>query len=131
MADVEWGSLEPILREMADRIQRIEQFLAASGFQGPNQPSAAFGGSPTAFGTPPAAFGQPDPFAPGGATVGQMAAAAHGIDLGGNPDPTGGPVPQYIIDLVRSNRKIEAIKEYRSLTGMGLADAKHVIDQFG
>ncbi|HEV3234131.1 MAG: ribosomal protein L7/L12 [Candidatus Dormiibacterota bacterium] len=37
------------------------------------------------------------------------------------------PTPE-IIALIRSGSKIMAIKEYRELTGLGLADAKDVID---
>ena len=37
------------------------------------------------------------------------------------------PTPE-IIELVRAGKKIQAIKAYRELTGLGLADAKAVID---
>ncbi|MDP9326343.1 MAG: ribosomal protein L7/L12 [Candidatus Dormibacteraeota bacterium] len=37
------------------------------------------------------------------------------------------PTPE-IIDLIRNGSKIKAIKVYRELTGLGLADAKNAID---
>jgi ribosomal protein L7/L12 len=43
-------------------------------------------------------------------------------------DEPGSGVPPEIVDLVRRNKKIEAIKRYRELTGVGLAEAKDVID---
>ena len=45
-------------------------------------------------------------------------------------DPSGDPVlsPQ-IQDALRQGNKIEAIKLYRELTGVGLAEAKQVIDR--
>lgn len=44
------------------------------------------------------------------------------------PIPDGG-VSQQILDLVRRGRKIEAIKVYREQTGVGLKEAKDVIDR--
>ncbi len=44
----------------------------------------------------------------------------------GIAEPAGDMEP--IRDLVRQNRKIEAIKLYRERTGVGLAEAKAVID---
>jgi hypothetical protein len=43
----------------------------------------------------------------------------------GEPDP--GITPE-VIDLVRMGRKVEAIRLYRELTGVGLKAAKQVID---
>ena len=45
-------------------------------------------------------------------------------------DPTSDPIrsPQ-IQDAIRRGNKIEAIKIYRELTGMGLAQAKEAIDR--
>jgi hypothetical protein len=41
-------------------------------------------------------------------------------------DPTG--VPQAVIDLARSGNVIAAIKEYRQITGAGLAEAKTAVE---
>jgi len=38
-------------------------------------------------------------------------------------------VPEEVIEAVRAGRKIEAIKLYRSATGVGLKDAKDFVDQ--
>jgi len=43
-----------------------------------------------------------------------------------NSDPTLSP---QILDALRRGNKIEAIKIYRELTGVGLAEAKDVIDK--
>jgi hypothetical protein len=133
--------LRPILQEMADRIARIEQALAAAGLQAPSQPMASFGdvfeAAPASFGaqpgssfgsvgSPPAAsFGSPP-----AASLGQVAAAAHGVNLGGDVSPQSGQIPDYIVQLARSGKKIQAIKELRDVSGMGLKEAKDVIDQF-
>jgi ribosomal protein L7/L12 len=51
------------------------------------------------------------------------------------PSPLPGPqgnvpqIPQEIIDLAHSGRKIEAIKQYRALTGANLEDSKNVVDR--
>ena len=39
------------------------------------------------------------------------------------------PVLNKVVELVRLNRKIEAIKLYRELTGVGLKEAKEVVDR--
>jgi len=43
--------------------------------------------------------------------------------------PDFGPVLNKVAELVRLNRKIEAIKLYRELTGEGLKEAKEVVDR--
>ncbi len=43
--------------------------------------------------------------------------------------PDFGPVLTEVAELVRQNRKIEAIKLYRELTGVGLKEAKEVVDR--
>jgi ribosomal protein L7/L12 len=43
-----------------------------------------------------------------------------------NSDPVLSP---QIQDALRKGNKIEAIKIYREITGVGLAEAKHVIDR--
>jgi hypothetical protein len=146
-AEVQWGSLRPILQEMADRIARIEQALAAAGLQAPSQPMASFGdvfeAAPASFGSQPGpSFGSvgsvgsvgSQPAASFGsqpaASLGQVAAAAHGVNLGGAVSPQSGQIPDYIVQLARSGKKIQAIKELRDVSGMGLKEAKDVIDQF-
>ncbi len=37
-------------------------------------------------------------------------------------------IPPHILDEVRSGRKIQAIKEYREMTGIGLREAKDAIE---
>jgi hypothetical protein len=131
-AEVQWGGLRPILQEMADRIARIEQALAAAGLQAPSQPMSsfadAFDAAPASFGSQPgASFGSAG--SPPAASLGQVAAAAHGVDLGGNVSAQSSQVPDYIVQLARSGKKIQAIKELREVSGMGLKQAKDVIDQ--
>jgi len=43
--------------------------------------------------------------------------------------PDFGPVLSEVAELVRQNRKIEAIKLYRELTGTSLKEAKEVVDR--
>jgi hypothetical protein len=116
--EVQWGALRPILQEMADRITRIEQFLAASGLQVPAQADASSGGL---FGSGSASF---NPV--GDPSVGEMAAAAQGIDTGVSGDAYRG-VPEHIVQMAAKN-KMKAIKEYRSITGLGLNECKDAID---
>ena len=40
----------------------------------------------------------------------------------------GSGVPQEVVALAQSGNKIQAIKLYRELTGVGLAEAKDVVD---
>lgn len=37
-------------------------------------------------------------------------------------------MPAVVVELVRAGNKIAAIKEYRNITGVGLAEAKEAID---
>ena len=39
-----------------------------------------------------------------------------------------GGVPQEVVALAQSGNRIQAIKLYRELTGVGLAEAKDVVD---
>jgi hypothetical protein len=119
MTDVQWATLQPILQDLTDRIVRIEQFLASSGLQAPGQSTTTFGDT---FDAVPNSFGPP----PGG-TPGQMAAAAHGINVG-VPGPMSNQVPDYIIAIARSNL-IQAVKEYRDITGLGLREAKAAVER--
>lgn len=107
-AEVNWSSLRPILQDMADRIARIEQFLAASGLQAPSQDAASFE-------------------APSFDSPGQMAAAVHGIAPGSGV--SGGQVPPEIVELARSGKLIQAIQQYRRMTGMDLKQAKAIVEQ--
>jgi hypothetical protein len=128
--------LRPILQEMADRIARIEQSLAAAGLQAPSQPMTsfadAFDAAPASFGSQPGASFGSQPAASFGsqpaASLGQVAAAAHGVNLGGDVSGQSSQVPDYIAQMARSGKKIQAIKELRDVTGMGLKEAKQVID---
>jgi hypothetical protein len=117
MNEVQWASLRPILQDLADRVARIEQFLASSGLQVSGQPGELSDGVPTAFETPQ------------GASLGQVAAAAHGIDAGGGPAPQMGGLPDYIVQMARTGQTIQAIKEVRSVMGLSLRDAKNLVDQ--
>ena len=117
MTEVQWGALQPILQDLADRVARIEQFLAASGLQATSQASDFSDGVPGSFDLPQ------------GATLGQMAAAAHGVDAGGDLSQMSNQVPDYIVQLARSGKAIQAVKELRAATGMDLRQAKATIDQ--
>lgn len=44
---------------------------------------------------------------------------------------TGGGLPPEVVELALAGRKIEAIKLLRDRTGLGLADAKAVVDAIG
>ena len=120
----DWAELRPILQDMADRIARIEQFLAASGLQAPSSGSSAgaaeaaqAAGSGGVFDSVPASFGA----APAFNTPEQIAAPFSG------PQP--GVVPDDILLLARSGKQIQAIKELRNRTGLSLKQAKDIIDQ--
>ena len=103
MTDVQWATLRPILQDLTDRIARIEQFLASSGFEGPasTQPGEFTDAVPGSFGVP----------------------------MGGNQNPQSMGMPDYIVQMARMGKKIEAIKELRLATGMGLREAKNAVDQ--
>lgn len=105
----DWADLRPILQDMADRIARIEQFLAASGLQAPGSESmsASAAGSDAVFDSVPASFGAGPVFSV--------------------PQP--GAIPDDILLLARSGKQIQAIKEYRRRTGAGLKQAKDIIDR--
>jgi ribosomal protein L7/L12 len=101
--EVRWSDLRAILQDMAERITRIEQHLASSGATG--QP-----------------FYPPDAGAPG-----QVAAQAWGIYP--TDGQTSGGVPPNIVMLAQSGQLIQAIKQYRELTGIGLKEAKAIVEQ--
>lgn len=120
----DWAELRPILQDMADRIARIEQFLAASGLQAPSSGSSAgAAGSGEVFDSVPASFGA----APAFSTPEQIAAASAGMSPFSGPQPA--VVPDDILLLARSGKQIQAIKELRSRTGLSLKQAKDIIDQ--
>jgi ribosomal protein L7/L12 len=124
-SEVSWGSLRPILQDMADRLARIEQFLAASGLQVP--PSI----SSTSLPADASGFydAVPNTFDPAPAdSPGRMAAAARGIEVGAIPSQ-GSQIPDYIVQLATSGKTIQAIKEFRSFSGMGLKESKAIIEQ--
>ncbi|GMA30793.1 ribosomal protein L7/L12 [Litorihabitans aurantiacus] len=56
------------------------------------------------------------------AAVGRRGAPAWGSPVGYEPS-------ELVIDLLRRNRKIEAIKRVREETGWGLKEAKHTVDR--
>lgn len=123
-----WADLRPILQDMADRIARIEQFLAASGLQAPGgaypaSSAAGTAGSGEVFDAVPASFGALPVFS----GPEQVAAASAGMSPFGAPQP--GVVPDDILLLARSGKKIQAINEYRKRTGVSLKLAKDIIDQ--
>jgi hypothetical protein len=101
--DVRWGDLRLILQDMAERIARIERHLADSG------------GSGRPFDAPPID------------TPGQVAAQARGIYP--TAAPQDGGVPANIVMLAQSGQLIEAIQQYRQLTGVGLKEAKAIVEQ--
>ena len=59
---------------------------------------------------------------------GRIAAAARGIDVGATPSQGSG-IPDYIVQLAMSGKTIQAIKEFRSFSGMSLKEAKTIIEQ--
>jgi ribosomal protein L7/L12 len=54
--------------------------------------------------------------------VGQQLGVPFGARL------AGGAIPPDVVALARANKKIEAIKRYRELTGVDLKEAKAVVD---
>jgi large subunit ribosomal protein L7/L12 len=60
-------------------------------------------------------------------------ATGHGYASSAPPamTTTGGAVSAAVLDLVRQGNKIGAIKQYREETGLGLREAKDVIDGLG
>lgn len=130
--EVRWGSLRPILQDMADRLDRIERFLAASGLQvPPSTPSTSLPADASGFfdAVPSAADAVPNTFEPTPTDApGRIAAAAHGIDVGATPSQGSG-IPDYIVQLAMSGKTIQAIKEFRSFSGMGLKESKAIIEQ--
>ena len=130
--EVRWGSLRPILQDMADRLARIEQFLAASGLQvPPSGRSTSLPADASGFfdAVPGASDAVPNTFDSGPTdSPGRIAAAAHGIDVGATPSQGSG-IPDYIVQLAMSGQTIQAIKEFRSFSGMGLKESKAIIEQ--
>lgn len=52
-----------------------------------------------------------------------------GLPIGSTEIPSLDSPPSDVVELVRENRLIEAIKRWRELTGQGLAEAKRDIDE--
>jgi Ribosomal protein L7/L12 C-terminal domain len=46
------------------------------------------------------------------------------------PSPTSGSLPSQALDALRHGNKIEAIKIVRQATGLGLAEAKALVDAY-
>jgi hypothetical protein len=57
------------------------------------------------------------------------AAPPMGAPDGQYVDPRAGAIPPEVVALARSNKKIQAIKLYRELSGLGLKEAKDVVDR--
>jgi ribosomal protein L7/L12 len=55
-----------------------------------------------------------------------LGVAQPGPDVGGGPDIA---IDQDVVALARAGRKIEAIKRYRELTGVGLKEAKDAVER--
>ena len=53
-----------------------------------------------------------------------------GLEAGGPGSSGSGGVPGDVEHLIRSGRKIEAIKRYREATGLGLKEAKEAVEAF-
>lgn len=58
-------------------------------------------------------------------------AAAIGYPYVPMKDAVGAGIPLAVVQLVQDGKKVQAIKLYRELTGMGLAEAKAVVDRLG
>jgi hypothetical protein len=125
-SEVQWGALRPILQDLTDRLARIEQFLAASGLQvPPGSPVPSPLDSGPVFDAVPNTF-DPTPVD----SPGRVAAAVHGIDVGATPVQLTNPdIPSYIVQLARSGKTIQAIKEYRNVSGLPLKEAKAIIER--
>ena len=46
-------------------------------------------------------------------------------------DAAGVGIPPVVLELVDAGKRVQAIKLYRELTGLGLAEAKAVVDKLG
>ena len=54
-----------------------------------------------------------------------------GFDSGFAPDSVTATDDPRLVELVQTGRQIEAIKLYREMTGVGLAEAKDAVDRLG
>lgn len=52
----------------------------------------------------------------------------HAADARPEQAPSATPREQQLLDLLRQGRKIEAIKQYREVTGVGLKEAKDAVE---
>ncbi len=60
---------------------------------------------------------------------GDPSGSGSGSGLGLASAPAGSGVPAEVVALAQGGKKIEAIKRYRELTGVGLREAKDVVDR--
>jgi ribosomal protein L7/L12 len=58
-------------------------------------------------------------------------AAAIGYPYLPMKDAAGVRIPPAVLELVDAGKRVQAIKLYRELTGLGLAEAKAVVDKLG
>ncbi len=58
-------------------------------------------------------------------------AAAIGYPYVPMNDAAGVGIPPAVLELVDAGKRVQAIKLYRELTGLGLAEAKTVVDKLG
>jgi hypothetical protein len=123
--------VRPMLQDLAARMARIEEHLArTTGYEPAGQPTGtgaagqqddfSFGSAPASFGSATASSGPvPASFGSAAAPAGPMA----------QPPGPGSPLPPDPVALARSGKAIKAIQLYRELTGVGLKEAKQVVDQ--
>lgn len=97
------------VRAQQEQLRRLESKLDSALGQNPDATQYS-GYSPYPNQQPPMAYG-PD--------------SGHGTDSRYGPDPRVDEVHR----LVREGKKIQAIKVYRELTGVGLADAKAAVER--
>jgi hypothetical protein len=115
-----------VLRELASRLDHIEDYLERLGrvqglayprFRGTISAGPGFHAAPASFG-PLSGFSDGIPGGFSGPSAPSQAV----------PSGPGSRVPDEIVMLARSGKLIEAIKQYRSLTNLGLKQAKDEVD---
>jgi ribosomal protein L7/L12 len=90
--------------------------------------SPGFGDGFSSFDAAPASFGSQVSF--GGdqsPSMGQQPAGLAGSPVA--PGPAGPGVPAEIVAMARAGKLIQAVKQYRGMTGLSLKDAKAAVEQ--